>query len=175
MKATTVKQLKIVTIAGGLIIVLHILKRFYPAGVVELFSFPAAKLLSLFLGTPYFRTDELTYTICNKYAALRIVESCSGFNFWIILFSFFVFQLANEFSLSKTVKYCALLLPASYVVTIAVNTCRILTSFYIRIFGSSFIPVKYADVLHLWAGIFIFLPALIIMYILFQRRINNEL
>jgi exosortase K len=170
----TKKNISALVITGVLTILLFVIKRQYPETIVNLFSIPAAKISSLFLGIPLQRYDNLTIELNHRAATLRIIEPCSGYNFWIIFLSFFTFKVFNKFSIMKAIKHFGFLLPASYVITIIINTIRILASFYIKIFGASRIQAKYADVIHLWTGIVIFLSALILIYILFQRRIINE-
>jgi exosortase K len=174
MKTITRKNLIPAAIAFVLITVLIITGKIYPETIVQVFSFPAAKITSLFLGVPFFKTDGLTYTLFYSNVSLNIIESCSGYNFWVILFSYFMFQILSRFYLKRAVTYCVFLLPASYFITIIVNSIRVIASLYIRISGSSYISEKYADVIHLWTGIIIFLSALIAMQILFQRRISHE-
>lgn len=168
------KNITAIIIACVFASLLYVIGKAYPEDIVILFSFPAAKLSSLFLGVPYVKSDVLTYTLRHSNITLRIIESCSGYNFWIILFTFYFFQLVNRLPFKRAAVGCVLLLPASYFLTIIINTCRVLSSFYLKLIGSSYLSAKYSDVLHLWTGIIIFLSALILIYIIFQRRISYE-
>ncbi len=173
-KYITRKNISASVITGAIITISSLFAANYPEFIVSLFSFPAAKLSSQILGIPYHKPDSLTYTLLHSNILLRIVESCSGFNFWLILFSFFTYRFLNSFPFKRAIKFCAALLPASWLASVLVNTGRVIASLYISKFGSAHLSREYANVLHLWTGIIFFLSALIYIHIISQRRFNNE-
>lgn len=109
------------------------------------------------------------------YASLNIVidKSCSGFNFWMLLFLLLFFSIL-KFTKSKEIK--VLLLPAtllvSYLLTLFVNTSRILVSLFIE--KNTSLDYNW---LHQAEGVFIYLSFLILFYIslnyLQTKFINN--
>lgn len=121
-----------------------------------------------------------TYTYSPEagfyYTSLNIVidKSCSGFNFWMLLFLLLFF---STLKLTKTHKNKFLLFPAtlliSYLLTLFVNTSRILASLFIAQNTS----LQYSW-LHQAEGVFIYLSFLIVFYLSLNylqiKFINNH-
>lgn len=92
---------------------------------------------------------------------ITIDKSCSGFNFWMLLFLLLFFSILNSV---ETRKIKSLLLPASlltsYFLTLFVNTSRIIIALLIEKNTS-----LHYNWLHQAQGVFIYLSFLIIFYV----------
>ena len=102
-----------------------------------------------------------------------IDKSCSGFNFWILCFLMLSFLTANYFKrpIQKALSI-PIILFASLLLTIGVNTSRILFSIFFHPYESALIENKYFW-LHQAQGAFIYLFFLITIYLLSDFLLNK--
>lgn len=109
----------------------------------------------------------------NQNLNIIINKSCSGFNFWMMVFLMLSFLLIKFFKENKfriLAIFGALVL--SYFFTIFVNVSRILFS----IFMKNFVINKYSWI-HQTEGTFVYLSFLIVMYLIadyFLKKMKNE-
>ncbi len=101
--------------------------------------------------------------------AILINKSCSGFNFWILCFTMLAF-LTFQFLEKKIYKIIALpiLLFMTYILTVSVNTSRILFSIFIDNTIKNMTGYTKTNWLHQAEGVFIYLSFLIIIYLCFN-------
>ncbi len=169
-----IERIKIYSIISVFFFTLNSVTILFPEMTAIFFSLPAAKTSSLFLGTPCIETEPMTYTLPHPVMTVHVVPSCSGYSFWTILISFFLFRVLQKYHYKKAMKYASIFIPASYIISIILNAFRITAAFYTSIIAQNFMNAKYAQVLHLWLGILIFFPALILINIIFERSFQHE-
>lgn len=133
---------------------------------------PTDKLIGLVTNSTSLYSAERGYF--HGQLNILIDKSCSGFNFWILSFLMLYF-LTLKF-LHNKIQYRLLALPAiltcTYVLTIFVNTSRILFSVFIHKVGTNFTGVN-SNWLHQAEGTFIYLGFLIIIYLGFDLLLNT--
>ncbi len=127
---------------------------------VLLLTSPTDKMISLI--TYSFSTYSESTGFYHEKLNMVIDKSCSGFNFWMLSFILFFFS-SLKFVKHHYLKFLTLLLSLllAYIVTLFVNTSRILVSLFIE-HSTQF---KHAW-LHQAEGVFIYLSFLIIFYML---------
>jgi len=105
----------------------------------------------------------------HKKLTILINKSCSGFNFWLLCFTMLAF-LAFQFLERRIHKIVVLpiLLFSTYVLTIGVNTSRILFSIFIDNTIKNMTGYTKTNWLHQAEGVFIYLSFLIIIYLCFN-------
>lgn len=98
-----------------------------------------------------------------------IDKSCSGFNFWILIFLIFLFTALKTIQ-AKRLKSLAfvLILIGAYLITIMVNSSRILTSMILN----ETVGNQYAW-MHQAEGAFIYFSFLILFYVLFNYSLKK--
>ena len=120
---------------------------------------PLNYLVSVLIDSLYTYNNEIGFF--HEKLNITIDKSCSGFNFWMLSFILFYFSMLKHL---KKYLYKFLLIPIalliSYVLTLFVNTSRILTSIFIE----KTTQLNYTW-LHQAEGVFIYLSFLIIFYI----------
>ena len=154
---------------GAAIVIFILLKFFYTMATTNDLAFllkPTDKLIELSTGSGSNNNTETGY----YHSKLNIVidKSCSGFNFWIICFMMLYFLVLN-FLKNTTFKLIAIpvILFLAYILTLFVNTSRILFSVFIHNSEVGFISHSAAWI-HQAEGTFIYLSFLIIMYLGFN-------
>lgn len=110
------------------------------------------------------RTDSGYY---NEQLNILIDRSCSGFNFWIICFSMLAFSIIPVMKTpGHKIAAIILLIPMCYLLTIFVNTSRILVSLQIGSTGS--LNVINSKDYHQAQGVFVYFFFLVSIYLAFN-------
>ena len=101
----------------------------------------------------------------NSHLNILIDKSCSGFNFLMLCYLMLVFSIVSKLqnNLSKVI-VLPLLLLSSYLLTIFINSSRIMISIFIRELGFSDFIIN-ESWLHQLEGTFVYLFFLIIVYL----------
>ena len=111
------------------LVIVIIIKLFYSnAGSSSLLFIlaPVTKLVETFTGIPFYYMPEIGYLSLE--GSIEIGSGCAGINFLVILFCTLVFSFIGQFR--GTIKKAALFpifLLLSYIITVIVNTFRIVT------------------------------------------------
>lgn len=132
---------------------------------------PTDKLIGLATSTTSLYIEESGYF--HEKLNILIDKSCSGFNFWILCFLMLYF-LTLKFITTTSYKFFAfpIILASAYILTIFVNTSRILFSVFIHNSKKTFIDNNW-NWLHQAEGSFIYLSFLIIIYLGFDFTLNK--
>ena len=156
-----------------------LLKFFYSLATIDELSFllkPTNKLVGLVLNSKAQYLSEKGYY--HDELNILIDKSCSGFNFWVLCFIMLSF-LSFTYLSKKKLKIIALpiVLAITYILTIAVNTSRILFSILIQKIQANNSIEKEFSWLHQAEGIFMYLFFLILIYLGFEyilKKINQN-
>lgn len=151
-------------------------KLFYSGAEVHELVFilkPVTGIVELFLGVPFYFSPEEGFR--NSSLAVVIGKSCAGLNYYIILSCMLVFSFIGRIKNRKH-KFAAFILffASSYVVTVGVNSFRIITAI-------SFMQLYSMDreQAHRFIGVLFYLFSLIACYcaakkIFVRAGVENE-
>ncbi len=133
---------------------------------------PTNKILEMVLNSKaQFLIDKGYY-----YDHLNIVinKSCSGFNFWMLCFMMLTFlTLKSVQKHSYKIMSIPLIFLLTYLLTLFVNTSRILFSIVFQKIQINYVGVEY-DWLHQAEGIFIYLSFLILIYLGAEHLLKKQ-
>ncbi len=129
---------------------------------------PTDKLVGLFTGSHSVFLSDRGYF--HEYLNIIIDKSCSGFNFWVLCFLLIIYQTVKYFdkTLSKILTIPAALIGA-YILTILINTSRIIASIIVQEQAIHFLPERPHLILHEAVGIVINLTFLVLTYLLIEK------
>lgn len=129
--------------------------------ISAMFSFPPAFLTHLYTGGNIIETGNCGYIVQTASISIKITEACSGFSFFLTLTTVvFVTGVLRNVSILKLV--LPVVLPA-YLLTLILNTSRIISSYYIKTLLPLNPRIPY-ETIHLALGVCIFFPALVGAY-----------
>lgn len=157
------RRKKFALIIAGLIFIVCIqsFSGYFRSYISGMFSFPPAFITHLYTGGSIIETGNCEYVIQTPSISIKITEACSGFSFFLILTTVVLITgLLNKASILKLVPPVVLL---AYLLTLVLNTSRIISSYYIKTLLSPSPSVPYETV-HLALGVCIFFPALVGAY-----------
>lgn len=164
------------------LIVVVIIKLFYRnAGSSSLLFIlaPVTKLVETFTGIPFYYLPEGGYLSLD--GSIEISAGCAGINFLVILFCTLVFSFIGQFC--GTIKKAAMFpvfLIFSYIITIIVNTFRIVSSINISKFNDAWLGLDNV-LFHKITGALVYFFFLALCYIgmskfiSFLRHQNKEI
>ena len=156
----------------SLFIILNTIGKIYPDLVNSLFLVPSGILSSVYLMSPM--TEEGGFNIIHtSFGTVRLIDSCSGFSFFIIAFSMIFYLRLKKLSIAETILSQTLLALPVWIVCIAVNSIRIVSALYASLFADKYLSSTFHSIVHMSVGMMIFIPALIIIYKI-QGRVSNE-
>jgi len=119
-------------------------------------------------------TEEGGFNIIHtSFGTVRLIDSCSGFSFFIIAFSMIFYLMLKKLSIAETILSQTLLALPVWIVCIAVNSIRIVSALYASLFADKYLSSTFHSIVHMSVGMMIFIPALIIIYKI-QGRVSNE-
>jgi exosortase/archaeosortase family protein len=130
----------------------------FPFLRLEAFCRPAAILASIFLGCPV-EEAESGYVLFHPQREVRVIEACSGFDFFALLYAVLVTSACKY---GGRCRWSALgLMPLAYAITLAANAARIVCAFCARM-ATELLPVGLPDEsVHLAVGAGIFATFLV--------------
>ena len=132
-----------------------------PGIKIGFFARVAARVASLFLGTPVLRVDE-GWLLPSRPEPIVVSAACSGADFWLITVVLLAWQLGRgNSSAAKTIPL-ALLCATPF--SIAVNSIRIVAVTQAHRWFIPLWPANYAAFFHQFTGVAVFLPALILLH-----------
>jgi len=119
-------------------------------------------------------TEEGGFNVIHtSMGTIRLIDSCSGFSFFIIAFSMIFYLRLKKLSIAETILSQTLLALPVWIVCIAVNSIRIVSALYASLFADKYLSSTFHSIVHMSVGMMIFIPALIIIYKI-QGRVSNE-
>lgn len=127
---------------------------------------PVAKIAGLALNTPFEYLENMGYY--NKGFGVLISKECSGFNYFIVMFSMLLLFAINRFKKQRSkALFIIFSVAITYVITIIANASRIITSVYVmRLINAS--NTKFYNIVHQSIGITIYITYLIGVNIVIQ-------
>ena len=132
----------------------------FPIFLTSIFCYPAAALSQLHMGGILLTDNVGICCIKTNYILVMVTPECSGILFFLLLLSSVIIVLKDDIRL--LIKMLPLLTLLLYILTIFLNSCRIVSSYKAKLLLPNFpLPFK---TLHLAIGISIFLPALLFCY-----------
>lgn len=148
-----------------------IVLRVFPALELELFARAAAQGASLLTGSPVVRVEE-GWLLAGLEPRLVVTTACSATDYFLITTALFAWRLAR----------CGLRWPftavgasiAALPVACAVNAVRIVFVGQAHRWVIPLFPDAYGALLHLFAGVVVFLPALIALNLAFEFHGNSR-
>ncbi len=157
------------------IIIFGLLKLFYMNANNNSMLFilkPLNKIVNLLTNTSSILLPDSGYY--NNTLNIIINRSCSGFNFLLIFFVMISFRLFKYFKTTyQKIIAIPILLICSYIVTIFVNSSRILLSLKTSlILNSQNITLPW---FHLIQGVFVYLFFLILIYTIIDKTANRRM
>jgi exosortase/archaeosortase family protein len=144
-------------------------------GISALFCQPTAWLTHVITGWPLSINDNVC-VLETPSIILRITDKCSGFSFFITLHGVILLALVLK-SLKLMIMSILPILAASYVMAISLNVCRVMCSYQLNQLMPDDFIIPYPGI-HLFIGVMIFIPFLIITFITTSRtllRIENNI
>lgn len=145
-----------------------------PSVIRNVFLFPTANLSALFLGTPCIEMDDGSYLLPSRLQEITVIPECSGSHFWMVLYLMAQFMLILRLKGKRLAWYSAAALPVTLSVGWLINAVRINTAFWFQVLLKKSLHPELMNLVHYWAGMAIFLPALVLSYYLIMRRIRYE-
>jgi len=146
-----------------------------PAELVHaVFLHPAARIAALYLGLPCVEDPGAGYIIPHPALRLAVVPECSGFTFYTILCSFLLFQAFRRFDARRAVPAAIGIVLAALPAALLANALRLVACLYAFIIMPPGTPRAIANTAHLWIGVLVFVPALVLAYYLFERRFAHD-
>jgi len=139
-------------------------------GVVNIFSQTAAWLAAALLGVPLQGGAEPI--VAHPMLPVQIVSSCSGWHFFCLLAALLAGRvLATGNALRWHYAWALLALPLAAGITVLVNASRFVVVVLGGLHVLPHLPALAAATFHTALGVAVFLPALILSYVVWERRI----
>lgn len=158
--------------AVSVFLILNTVGKIYPDLVEKLFLVPSGILSSVYCMSPL--TEEGGFNVINtSIGSVRLVESCSGFSFFVIAFSMIFYLRYKKLSFAETVFSQILLSLPVWIICIVVNSIRIVSALYASSLADKYLNDSFHSIVHMSAGMMIFIPALLLIY-KFNGRNSNE-
>lgn len=145
----------------------------FPEMTQKLFLIPSGIAASVLLGRPITENGGFS-EIITQHGTLRLVESCSGYGFFTILFCMFFFIRSKKLGLGECVATQILWTLPIYLSSIFINGCRITASLYTASFAGTHLPTQYHTLVHSATGLLIFIPVLCALYNIYGGYINEN-
>jgi len=129
-----------------------------PNIVYNIFCVPAAWLANLYIGGDLISAGGIGAHIIKGHSNIFVSKACSGMTFFLITCAVVFHSVIEGFPKGRRI--IPWLLPGAYVMTILINSFRVVVSWKVRAFIPEDFFIPYPTV-HLAVGVMIFLTALI--------------
>lgn len=142
----------------------------FPSAVYLFFQYPSAKMASLFLSAPLMSDGESLLVILHRSIEVHVVPQCSGVSFFSLLLGMLIWRMTLYV---KGFRLCVKILcavPFAYGAVIFLNGVRISLAVFTGVWARHFLPSYTESAVHQWTGFLIFIPAIVAVYIYFERR-----
>jgi len=134
------------------------------------FCEPAAHLAHLAIGGDLHIISDGEPQLLLGSLLIRVTQACSGVSFFLLLSAIAALSIFT----SKHHKWhCALIVPGAYLLTLIVNSSRIICSYHINRMLPSSLSIPF-EISHMALGMAIFLPALAGSYVLLKHLYHKE-
>lgn len=142
------------------------LKSVFPMAFQAVLAVPAGVLAAKFFGTDYAITSDYIVQIYGRLFTVNVTSACSASFYFALIFSL-LFGLFFEYK-----RKWLLWLPFfAIILTILVNALRLVLVIYCGVLFDGILQPEYQIKLHLGLGVFVFLPSLILVHFLFERKL----
>lgn len=138
---------------------------------VELFARGAAALAGLLSGAPVFPAEG-GWLIPILSQPLIVNQACSGTDFYLLTSALLAWHLSR--GLKKLHLCIPLALFGALLLTIGINALRVVCLAQIHYWIIPQMPENYASFIHMFTGIAIFLPALILINLAFEYHDRKQ-
>lgn len=133
-----------------------------------LLGIPSAFLAAAFLGADCVMTEAGARVVGA--IVMHVTPACSAARFFLLVLALFAGLAAAR---RVSFRNWLWLVPAAYGITLAANTSRLILCWYGIPFARCWVPARFQPGLHLFIGMLVFLPVLIVSYEVIQRRIRH--
>ncbi len=148
------------------------------AGVPSLrdvwFARPAAWLASIHFGATCTTLRDGFLLAQPGREPLLVTTACSGYDFFSLLVAMVVLSLAARPGRANFTLWLGSL-AATYVVSIIANASRVVAAAHVDLFAAALVPPSLLHGIHRAAGMAVFLPIMMFVYLLTERREFHEL
>jgi exosortase K len=154
-------------------VIVFIIKAYYrnaDSSSLQFILAPVTKLLEAFTGTHYQFIPKRGYLSSDL--TVEIGPSCAGINFWVILFCTFVFSFLKQIRSSiYKIMAAVLFLVSSYIITIIVNTFRIVIAISFSGYNNAYLGLD-KEFFHKILGTLVYFFFLVLCYIAASKIIT---
>ena len=105
---------------------------------------------------------------------LLVTTACSGYDFFALLVAVATFAIVSRPGPAGKQRWSVSLL-ALYVVAIVANASRVVAVAHVDLFAATMMPPSTLHALHRVAGLAVFLPVMMFVYMLLERKGLDEL
>ena len=152
---------------------LSMLEKVMPGGIYTGFAYPAAYIASFFYGTqPVVVNGEIL--IAWNTGRIHVTPDCAGYGFFCLVWAM-TFMAGAGSILSRGIIFRFLSTAAlAYTTAIFTNGMRIISAYKVHELSKDVFPSNFQSALHLGVGIAVFLPVLIVVFLIMERRGGYE-
>jgi exosortase K len=161
--------LKILLIAFAL----DFLGRTSPETVYLLFAYPAAFLASLFFGVHMVILNSQDIFI-PLHHPIHVIPACSAYSFFCLLVAMIVVDSCRFQKLPRMIASFIVALPAAYIITIFINSLRIICAYYANEAAKVLLPSNFQSAMHQGVGIAVFLTTLMVVSVVLERKCHER-
>lgn len=142
----------------------------FPELEIELFARTAAEAASLFTGAPVL-ADPTGWLLPHAGVELLVSEACSGTDFFVMLVALLCWRFTAR---THTGTAIALGLALGLAGSLAVNSLRVILVAQTSRLQLALLPEDYQSFAHLLLGITVFLPALVLVNLIFDAYDRSD-
>ena len=135
---------------------------------------PAARVAAALLGAEVDDRVPLHPVLAHPAAEVEVTPDCGGYDFFCLLAGTLTWLTLRHRPGIGAARWLLAVAPATLAVTLAANSLRLLSAFYVRVFGRLLFPESLAPALHFADGVIVFLPALIVTYWIWERMLTHD-
>tara|TARA_Y100000031_G_C8056087_1_gene308419 strand:+ start:174 stop:710 length:537 start_codon:yes stop_codon:yes gene_type:complete len=149
-------------------------ERVVPSLIYRIFAYPAGGIVGFFLNAPTLTNSSNHLLIPTANKIIHITQSCSGFGFFCIVYSFLVFSTYKSTRLKSILTLSLLILPIAYILSIITNSFRIIAGYYADLIIVPQLAANFKASLHQGIGVFLFLTVLFLISLILKTRFGYE-
>ncbi len=152
------------------VLIIKLFNRTADSSSLQFILAPVTRLVEVFTGTHYQFVPERGYLSSDL--TVEIGPSCAGINFLVISFCTFVFSFIKQIrsTLNKIIAASSLLI-FSYIITIIVNTFRIVTAINFSGYNDTYLGLD-KEFFHKIVGALVYFFFLVLCYIAVSKLIT---
>ncbi|MFA5008516.1 MAG: archaeosortase/exosortase family protein [Candidatus Omnitrophota bacterium] len=156
-------------LALALAIFLYWLGSIYQGIIYRIFAIPASRCAGFFFGATPFFNEKGIIAIPVANSSITVTPECSAYGFFCLITAiFFVFYNKIKWRVPAFGK-AAVILCASYIITIVANGFRIISGYKVYVLTSAIFPKTLQNIIHLSIGVTIFLTIILTVYLILEK------